>query len=399
VYLEAYFNEDYIKDGLMFPRGSISQSIQIYVGKRVTIYTDIDKILSEYKLEFKYTTKKWLYPPTYATATKFNLTTYKFSAIVGEPSYEKIGNKFIKTINPYISFNFVMDLSPPERKDLAKIEKEDYNFIKDLENYSDKRAVFSRIHIKELDNIINKNKDPLIEEYSTYNYIRRVLFKEIWQLKYPPWTFEEAKELYKKYILSFVQSDSWLENLLKYIPHPTLLQLTYSVALFQTIELEKPYSPAFLYSLTLSTGDYRYIIAALRASVIAINESLRIGALDVKMGKRKLLDEMKKINLGEYALAASVAGAVVASVVRGALAGAIGGPKGALVGAVVGFFAGLIVGLAAYYAADTYIISPEYDYLYENAYSPQYLLNLVKIIELDLSLLNYEIYLWKQLKD
>jgi len=47
----------------------------------------------------------------------------------------------------------------------------------------------------------------------------------------------------------------------------------------------------------------------------------------------------------------------------------------------------------------TATISPEYQYLYENAYSPQYLLNLVKIIELDLSLLNYEIYLWKQLKD
>ena len=90
-------------------------------------------------------------------------------------------------------------------------------------------------------------------ETSIY-YIRRVLFKEIWQLKYPPWTSEEAKELYKKYILSFVQSDSWLENLLKYILHPTLLQLTYSVALFQIIELEKPYSPAFLYSLTLVLG-------------------------------------------------------------------------------------------------------------------------------------------------
>jgi hypothetical protein len=230
-------------------------------------------------------------------------------------------------------------------------------------------------------------------------YIRRVLFKEIWQLKYPPWTFEEAKELYKKYILSFVQSDSWLENLLNYLPHPTLLQAIYSLTLLDIIELEKPYSPAFLYSLTLSTGDYRYIIAALRASVIAINESLRIGALDVKMEKRKLLDEIKKINQGEYALAASVAGTVVAYAVRGAVAGAIGGPKGALVGAVVGFIAGLIVGLAAYYAADTYIISPEYDYLYENAYSPQYLLNLVKIIELDLSLLNYEIYLWRQLKD
>jgi hypothetical protein len=108
---------------------------------------------------------------------------------------------------------------------------------------------------------------------------------------------------------------------------------------------------------------------------------------------------MKKINQGEYALAASVAGTVVAYVVRGAVAGAIGGLKGALVGAVVGFIAGLIVSFAAYYVADTYIISPEYQYLYENAYSPQYLLNLVKITELDLSLLNYEIYLWKQLKD
>jgi hypothetical protein len=41
----------------------------------------------------------------------------------------------------------------------------------------------------------------------------------------------------------------------------------------------------------------------------------------------------------------------------------------------------------------------EYPYLKKYSFSPQYLLNLVKITEYDLTLLNYEINLWNQLKD
>jgi hypothetical protein len=37
--------------------------------------------------------------------------------------------------------------------------------------------------------------------------------------------------------------------------------------------------------------------------------------------------------------------------------------------------------------------------IHENAYSPQYLLNLVKIAEYNLTLLNYEINIWDQLRD
>jgi hypothetical protein len=37
--------------------------------------------------------------------------------------------------------------------------------------------------------------------------------------------------------------------------------------------------------------------------------------------------------------------------------------------------------------------------IHENAYSLQYLLNLVKITEYDLTLLNYEVNIWDQLKD
>jgi hypothetical protein len=37
--------------------------------------------------------------------------------------------------------------------------------------------------------------------------------------------------------------------------------------------------------------------------------------------------------------------------------------------------------------------------IHENCYSPQYLLNLVKIAEYDLSLLKYEIILWGHLRD
>ena len=45
------------------------------------------------------------------------------------------------------------------------------------------------------------------------------------------------------------------------------------------------------------------------------------------------------------------------------------------------------------------ITEHECNHLYENAYFTQFLRNLVKITEYDLTLLNYEIYLWKQLKD
>jgi lipopolysaccharide biosynthesis protein len=41
----------------------------------------------------------------------------------------------------------------------------------------------------------------------------------------------------------------------------------------------------------------------------------------------------------------------------------------------------------------------ECNHLHENAYFPQFLLNLVKITEYDLSLLKYEIILWDNLRD
>jgi hypothetical protein len=39
------------------------------------------------------------------------------------------------------------------------------------------------------------------------------------------------------------------------------------------------------------------------------------------------------------------------------------------------------------------------NHLHENAYFSQYLLNLVKLTEYDLTLLSYEVSIWNQLKD
>jgi heme/copper-type cytochrome/quinol oxidase subunit 4 len=41
----------------------------------------------------------------------------------------------------------------------------------------------------------------------------------------------------------------------------------------------------------------------------------------------------------------------------------------------------------------------EFDHLKDNTYSPQFLRGLVKLTEYDLTLLNYEVSIWEQLKD
>jgi hypothetical protein len=67
---------------------------------------------------------------------------------------------------------------------------------------------------------------------------------------------------------------------------------------------------------------------------------------------------------------------------------------------VVGIAVAIAAFAAAFAWAQIYLYENyEYPYLKSHPYSPQYLLNLVKITEYDLTLLNYEINLWNHLKD
>jgi hypothetical protein len=375
--LYAYFDETYREGNLVISPPKISAEKIVYVGKRVTIYTDIDKILnSEFSLKFSNTTTK-------RKIDGLELTVYNFIAMVGKPVYEKIGNKIIKSIDPYITFNFVMELSP-DHPNFTKMHERFYNFIKDSMSRSDEKARFLTIHNTELINLVYNNKDPLIEKYSENNALSRVMFKRAWQLRYPPWNFGEAIELYKKYILSF-SYDPWLMFTLSFFNYPSWLQIEYGMKTADFTAFARFYSPTKLYSKTLTTGDYRYIAAAVRGSIIAIDESLRLGSNKTKFLTIDYLDRYKKADAATYSIITSIAAGLIV---------------GAIVGGPWGLAAAAFVGVVMYLCgAEALVIGPEYNYLYDNVYSPKYLLNLVKLIEYDLTLLNYEINLWEQLKD
>jgi hypothetical protein len=290
-----------------------------------------------------------------------------------------------------------MDLSLSDNRNFTRVGEYNINIIKDSANRSNEKAIFSTIRNRELDNLVNNNKDPLIEEYSKHNAFARIVFKRIWQLRYPPWNFGEAIELYKKHILSPLQFDPWLKFELTFFNYPSLLQLRLGSTMYDINEFARYYSPIHLYSLTLNTGDYRYIAAALRASVLAINSSLALGLRSTKIFTEKFLNDYKDLDRAAVSLATGFLANLVANAITGAICGSAGGPWGMLAGAIVG----TVVFVIMYYGggAETLVLNPAYDYLYYNSYSPTYLLNLVKITEYDLTLLNYEVSIWDQLKD
>ena len=219
------------------------------------------------------------------------------------------------------------------------------------------------------------------------NIFSRVTFKWVWQLRYHMWDnlgdLGKAREAYKNDILNSKRLDPLLIAS-TFISYPTPFQKFLSQLLRRVYNFAPVSSPAFLYSLTLSTGDYRYTLVAMYGSILSILGSLAIGLNETKVCTRDLLKMNKQYT------------ELVLSIPIGIIAGAIAGiiTRNAWIAILVGAF----VSTALQYFVSTYITGPEYDYLKNNTYSPKYLLNLVKLTEYDLSLLKYEIILWDNLR-
>jgi hypothetical protein len=119
----------------------------------------------------------------------------------------------------------------------------------------------------------------------------------------------------------------------------------------------------------------------MNGSISTILESLAIGLIETKINTRDLLKYIYEVYPPYIALVLSII---------------------ALILTVIGIpLVGIALSIAAIVLAAISLLSYETDYRHikENSYSPQYLLNLVKITEYDLTLLNYEINLWNHLKD
>jgi hypothetical protein len=148
------------------------------------------------------------------------------------------------------------------------------------------------------------------------NIFSRVTFKWVWQLRYHIWdnlgNLGRAMEAYKNDILNSKTVDSLLIAS-TFISYPTGLQIFLNILLRKVYELAPVSSPAFLYSLTLSTGDYRYTLVAMYGSILSILESLAIGLNEIKVCTRDLLKKNK-----EYTeLVLSIPIGIIAGVIAG----------------------------------------------------------------------------------
>jgi hypothetical protein len=354
--------------------GTICTSLTMPVGKRVTILTDVDAILKDsyYRLEF-YNTIEEVKEESDGTR-KYNVTTYKYSAEIWKTtgySYTKLG-KINERQEKYIGLYFKMKLGPDDYR--TNIEQS-FNYVMDLNGDGTMKAVanFYKIYDKRLENELKSTNDDIaLTTLISANIYSRVTFKYVWQLKIPPWSnLQRVMAMYKNYILNSKFVD------------PSLIASTFDYSYFTTLQstlndmLRYAYiaaaisSPAFLYSLTLTTGNYKCILGAIQGSISTILRSLIIGLAETKGWTKCYLDAHTWASGFLYTL----------------LAFAIGSIPGGQIPALILELAGIGITVAENY------------YLKENAYSPQFLRNLVKITEYDLTLLNYEIDLWNQLKD
>jgi hypothetical protein len=372
------------------------------VGKQVTIISDVDAILKDpyYRLQFYNTTvtKEWQFPTGKVPLTIINYTASVIKSQVSVLSLKYIRERYEK----YVGFNLTMILGPVNRQG---IDEEEWNLIN-----STSSEIFNKRLAQDLMNYIINDKFML--ELSYMNAESRYIFKRVWQLKYPkfsPWdSLNGVIEAYKRDILkSNILSLSsildltllWLGSSLIY---PSYLQAYLTSLLRAASTNSQVSSPAFLYSLTLSTGDYRYILVAILASIIAIMLSLGIGLKDVKIETKNLLEKSKwwteKIweiifivifaFVNPAGAAVKVGTAITKFIIRDALREVL-----------KRIFSGALGYLVDLLFVETWIASIEYNDLFYSSYSHQFLLNLVKITELDLSLLNYEIEMWDHLRD
>ena len=90
----AFLDETYKEGNLVIPPPKISVLITVYVGKRVTIYTNIDKILnSEFRSKFVNTTiQTWVYPENLSSCEQTYVATYKFVGSAAKPRYVKFAD-------------------------------------------------------------------------------------------------------------------------------------------------------------------------------------------------------------------------------------------------------------------------------------------------------------------
>jgi uncharacterized membrane protein len=384
--------------------GTIYTSLTMPVGKRVTVLTDVDKVLDNYKLKFSNTTRyEWLNTTKTQNGQVILVESYKikvidFSAVIGKTAFRASKNKFEGTtyeerMIPYITFNFTLELNDTK----TDITETRFNNILDSEGRSDRNAKFSKVYDKTLnDDLKNIDNNFLLKNLSDFNADTRILFKQIWLLKYPKdgvWgDFENVRKMYKDYILGFKQFNKQfiIQNIFSYF---TALQITNGLLLGGIDCLTAITSPSFLYSLTLTTGDYSFILAAMRASLFAINESLRIGLKTFKDYVKKLLDDNIFYSQLEYAIINAMIVAVL---------GALTLLTAGLVAIILFIISLIATALGIYwqfFIAPNDILMPEFNYLSKNIYSPRFLLNLVKLTEYDLTLLNYEFGIWDQLRD
>jgi hypothetical protein len=253
----------------------IYNSLNMPVGKWVTILTDnIDNILNLHSLKFRRTTEK------VEKIDDLTITTYRYFAEVNK----------LETI-----INFKVKIGPNHKR--TGIEETKFNFIMDLNNKSDKDAIFVKIFNKRLKDDINYyiNNEETLKDMSVKNAIFRTMFKRGWQLSYPEWDFGEVKYAYKKYILVFKK---WkpLDDLGLYqeIKDKGLSKYLSKYLDSATDPFTDFPSPANLYSLTLSSGDYRYILVALLGSIFAITQSLGLGLNQTKEETRNSLEKNQK---------------------------------------------------------------------------------------------------------
>jgi hypothetical protein len=366
LYVHAEFDEAWSQwwPPLYLPAGTIYTSLTMPVGKWVTILTDVNQILPSYNTTFTSTDKiGWINKTENGKVT---------------PIMKYIIKRYNAKIGNYIEFNFILRLNNTYT-DITQDLSYHVNYISDLNNRSDINAVanFYKIYDKRLENELKSiNNNEVLTNLASRNIFTRVTFKWVWQLRYHMWdnlgNLGKAREAYKNDILNSKRLDPLLIAS-TFISYPTPFQKFLSKLLKVVYNFAPVSSPAFLYSLTLSTGDYRYILVAMNGSISTILKSLAIGLNEIKIKTRDLLSLNFMVVIIIEILALIFSFIPVLN-----LAGKIL--------AIIGFILGFLSTLEHYYLKD-------------NTYSPRYLIHLVKLTEYDLTLLNYEISVWDHLKD
>jgi hypothetical protein len=377
LYIEVYLDEEYKPPGLLIPISSkkISSSLKVYLGKRVTLLINVEKILKNENYIKNFTRIQEGEPKI---ETEVLVTTYKYTAIVGPTTFvvqkkPYVGYIIRETINPSIGIGFKLKIGPNHTR--HTMDEWGFNFIMDLENRKDRSAKFIDIYDERLkkdlmypDLINNENLMRKIMD----NIGHRVRFKREWQMSYPAQlNLEIVKKTYMDYFLDPKEAVIF--------PQPFRVDIVADGAM-----------PASLYIITLITGDYRYILMAILGSIFTITSSLALGLNETKAIRKSELQKSEENEGYLYSILIGIAIGVILTIF---------GAGAPLLVQLIASAIGVAVGTGYTYLITQKMTKPKYNYLLANMYSPRYLLSLIKIIEWDLTLLNYEINIWDQLRD